>query len=156
MNPITELLISKVNRMTAQTDVEVSAKLGLSRAGLKKALDPDKLIGSWLVGTLLKLTHNLRVTIVIYAGSVNTFNWTIPIRRKANPITPLLIQLIPARKKSEIARQLGFSRRTLYDCLRLDKQVESFKLGTLLNITKLFPITIIMSKGLISAHEEEI
>jgi len=159
MNPISQLLISFAQEMTNQTQTQIAAKFGLSRAGLKKALDPNKPVESWLIGTLLKLSGAFSMTIVIYAGEVSTFHWTIPLEAppKIN-ITSILTEFIQqeASPKAAIARELALSRRTLYHCLRPDKPVESFKLGTLLKFTQAFPITIIISKGKINAHRENI
>lgn len=155
MNPISELLISFATDMTNETQTEIATRFGLSRAGLKKALDPEKPIESWLVGTLLKLSYAFSMTIIIHAGEVSAFCWTVPLdTRCTNTITPILTSLIGQGKKAQIARQLGLSRRTLYHCLRPDKQVESFKLGTLLKFSAVFAITIIISNGLLSAHRE--
>lgn len=155
MNSISELLISFATDMTNETQTEIAARFGLSRAGLKKALDPAKTIESWLVGTLLKLSHAFSMTIIIHAGVVSAFCWTVPLDTSTNTITPILTELTSQGKKAQIARQLGLSRRTLYHCLRPDKQVESFKLGTLLKFSAVFPITIIISNGRVSAHLEK-
>ena len=155
INPISKLLISFAQEMTNATQTEIAARFGLSRAGLKKALDPKKAIESWLVGTLLKVSHAFSMTIIIHAGEVSAFCWTVPLETSCtNTITPILTELIEQGKKAKIARQVSLSRRTLYDCLRPDKQVESFKLGTLLKFSAIFPITIIISNGLVSAHRE--
>lgn len=155
MNPISQLLISFAEEMVNATQTEIAAKFGLSRAGLKKALDVEKPIESWRVGTLLKISQAFSITIIIHAGEVSAFCWTIPLESICtNTITPILSELISHGKKAEIARQLALSRRTLYHCLRPDKQVESFKLGTLLKFSAVFPLTIIISNGLVSGHRD--
>lgn len=68
-----------------------------------------------------------------------------------NPISQLLNQfineLLDDHTFTQIAQQLGMSREGLRLALRQDKQVASFKVGTLLTLTQTFPITIRISQG---------
>ena len=68
-----------------------------------------------------------------------------------NPIRDLLKEFIDELSSdhtfTQIAHKLDMSREGLRLALRDDKQVESFKLGTLLTITQTFPITIRISQG---------
>ena len=68
-----------------------------------------------------------------------------------NPISQLLNQFVnelsDKQTFTQIAKKLGMSREGLRLALRSDKQVESFKVGTLLMLTETFPITIRISQG---------
>ena len=68
-----------------------------------------------------------------------------------NPISRLLNQfvdeLLDDHTFTQVAQHLGMSREGLRLALRQDKQVASFKLGTLLMLTERFPITIRISQG---------
>ena len=68
-----------------------------------------------------------------------------------NPISQLLNQfvdeLLDDHTFTQIAQQLGMSREGLRLALRQDKQVASFKVGTLLRLTECFPISIRISQG---------
>lgn len=70
---------------------------------------------------------------------------------KLNPLSKLLKQFIEKLKghqsQEEIATKLGISRRSLYTAMNPDKDVKSFKMGVLLNISAIFPITIVISRG---------
>lgn len=68
-----------------------------------------------------------------------------------NPISRLLNQFVDELSDdhtfTQIAQQLGMSREGLRLALREEKQVTSFKVGTLLTLTDTFPITIRISQG---------
>lgn len=74
-----------------------------------------------------------------------------------NPITEILTTFVnelskkPKSKFHHIAQKVGMSREGLRKAISPDKQVESFKVRTLLNITMAFPITIHISEGKIKA-----
>ena len=72
-----------------------------------------------------------------------------------NPLARLLSQFVQYRSrkatKDEIATQLGMSRRSLYNVCQPDQNVERFTVGTLLNITDHFPLTVIISRGKVEA-----
>ena len=57
-----------------------------------------------------------------------------------------------------IADQVALSRRTLIDFLRPNKEVASYKLGTLLKFTSSFyvsPLTVVISDGSLYALNEQ-
>ena len=98
------------------------------------------------------------MTIIISSGQVTVFRWTMPLKKPDhNQIAKLLTKFVRDSKTSatEIAAKLVLSRRTLYDCMRPDKDVTSYKLGTLLKFTSLFPLTIVISDGTVSALHEK-
>ena len=68
-----------------------------------------------------------------------------------NPIRDLLKQFVDELSSdhsfTQIAHKLQMSREGLRLALRDDKQVESFKVGTLLAMSMTFPITIRISQG---------
>ena len=154
-NPITKQLSEFAeNNKIAQ----IARTVGLSRRGLRACLSPDKPIESFKVGTLLKFTRAFPMTIIISSGQVTVFRWTIPLKKSPdlNPIAKLLTTFVRNNKSSAtfIADQMALSRRTLYDCMRPDKEVASYKLGTLLKFTSLFPLTVVISDGSFYALNE--
>ena len=96
------------------------------------------------------------MTIIISSGQVTVFRWTMPLKKPDhNQIAKLLTKFVRDSKASatEIAAKLVLSRRTLYDCMRPDKDVTSYKLGTLLKFTS--NGTIVISDGTVSALHEK-
>ena len=79
------------------------------------------------------------MTIISIKGQVTVFRWTIPLKKSPdiNPIAKLLSAFVRNHQASAtfIADQVALSRRTLYDCMRPNKEVASYKLGTLLKFT---------------------
>ena len=154
-NPITKQL----SEFTHGAKIaQIARTVGLSRRGLRACLSPDKPLDSFKVSTVLKFTSVFPMTIIISSGQVSVFPCTIPIQKPDhNPIATLLTTFVRDNKASAtlIAAKLVLSRRALYDCMRPDKDVASYKLGTLLKFTSLFALTIVISDDYVIACRHE-
>ena len=68
-----------------------------------------------------------------------------------NPLSKVLTAVVSDYRKwyskSELAKKVGLSRRGLYNAMSPDKEFSSFKVGTLISISRVFPITIQISNG---------
>lgn len=77
-NPITEMLKKLVDELSNNHQYKfhhIAKKVGMSREGLRKAINPNKEVESFKVGTLLKITTAFPITILISEGKIKAFRW---------------------------------------------------------------------------------
>ncbi len=65
----------------------------------------------------------------------------------AKPLAALVRHSSKSYSKQELAKKLGLSRRGLYNAMNPDREFATFKVCTLISITKHLPITIQISDG---------
>ncbi len=76
MNPLARLLSQFVQyRSRRATKDEIATQLGMSRRSLYNASQPDQNVERFTVGTLLKITNEFPITVIVSRGKVEAFRW---------------------------------------------------------------------------------